>query len=325
MSTNGHRSKRTWVAGAGAVLLLALVTGACGGIGGGDDADQAVARAQLPSAAATSDEGTAATANALTATKTAGGSASASGADGGVGAPLPAGLGEPKVVKTASIDVEVADGGFDAAFSKVPTIAAGNGGFVASSSSTSSGGDDEAQAAGTVVVRVPSANFDATRQQLIGLGTLRSQQLRGDDVSGQLTDLDARLKNLRSQEEAIRLLMTKAGTIGETIEVQRQLSTVREEIERLAGEQARLTDAVSYSTLTVSLAEPGVVVERPTDPSSVRQAVTKAWDGAQSVVAAAIVVLGYLVPLALLVGLGLLALRPFLPSRRHASEPAVSS
>ena len=118
----------------------------------------------------------------------------------------------------------------------------------------------------------------------------------------------------------MRLLMTKTGTIGETIEVQRQLSTVREEIERLAGEQARLNDAVSYSTLTLSLAEPGVVVEQAGDRSSISDAFSRAWAGAQSVVAGVILVLGYLLPLALLAALAWLAVRPFLPNRSTPVE-----
>jgi hypothetical protein len=295
---------RTAIGATAVVLALGLGTSACGGLGGDDDG----ASNALLSRSATKTGATAG-----------GGGGDAVAADGEqAAAPLPAGLGEAKVVKTASIDVEVAKGGFDAAFSKVATIAAAHGGFVASSSSSRASGDDTgAQAAGSVVLRVPSAEFDATRQALIGLGKLRSQELKGDDVGGQLTDLDARLRNLRSQEEAIRLLMTKAGTVGETIEVQRQLSTVREEIERLAGEQARLTDAVTYSTLTLSLAEPGIAFAEPDDPSSIGQAFARAWDGAQSVLAGVIVVLGYLLPIALLVALGWLAVRAFVPRKRE--------
>ena len=227
-------------------------------------------------------------------------------------------------MKTASLEVEVATGGFDAAFSKVATIAAAHGGFVASSSSRASGDESGAQAAGSVVLRVPSAAFDAARQDLVGLGELRSQELAGDDVGGELTDLDARLRNLRSQEEALRLLMTKAGTIGETIEVQRQLSSVRGDIERLAGEQARLTEAVHYSTLTLSLSEPGAASREPDDPSSIGQALARAWDGARTVIAGVIVVLGYLLPVAVLLAVAWLVVRALSgPHKRR--DAAVSS
>jgi hypothetical protein len=237
-------------------------------------------------------------------------------------APVPADLGHDRVVRTASLEVEVAKGTFAGAFSKVPTIAAANGGFVASSSSQQ-GGDEARQAAGSLVVRVPAEHFDATRRQLVALGELRSEQLQGEDVGGRMTDLDARLRNLRSHEDAIRLLMTKAGTIGETIEVQRQLSTVREQIEQLAAEQARLADAVALSTLTLSLAEPGVAFVPDDGASPLGDALGRAVDGAERVVAAVIVTLGYLVPVGFLGVLVWLAARPFTGRRRDpAPTPA---
>jgi hypothetical protein len=252
--------------------------------------------------------------------------------DEAAGAPLPQGLGAPRVIKTAAIEIEVPKGRFDAAFSKVPTIAAALGGFVSSSTSSQAadpgeGGDDAPrQAAGSIVLRVPADQFDAARTQLIALGELRSQQLKGDDVSAQLTDLDARLRNLRSQEEAIRLLMTKAKTIGETIEVQRQLGAVREQIEQLSAEQARLGDAVAMSTLTLTMAEPGAVARAEHEPSPLGQAFGRAFAGAQDVLAGIIVFLGYVVPLALVLALAWLATRPFVGGRRRgAAEPAVSS
>ena len=247
------------------------------------------------------------------------------------GAPLPQGLGAPQVIKTAVIEIQVPEGRFGAAFTKVPAIVAGLGGFVSSSTSSqaeagdASDDDGPRQAAGSVVVRVPAEQFEAARTQLIGLGKLRTQQVSGDDVSAQLTDLDARLRNLRSQEEAIRLLMTKTTNVGETIEVQRQLGNVREQIERLAAEQARLGDAVAMSTLTLHLAEPGAVVENPGDPSPLGDALGRALDGAQAVLAGVIVTLGYLLPLAVLLALGWLAARPFLARRTGAGAAAVSS
>jgi hypothetical protein len=171
------------------------------------------------------------------------------------------------------------------------------------------------------VLRIPSENFDAARQQLVALGDLRTQRVGGEDVAGQLTDLDARLRNLRSQEEAIRLLMTKASNVGETLEVQRQLSSVREQIERLAAEQARLADSVALSTLTVSMAEPGVSVNAGPG-RSIADAFREALEGAQSVLSGVIIVLGYVVPLALLLALFWLAVRPLVGRGRRQPEPA---
>ncbi len=305
-ATRGPRA--VLVATVAAVLLLG---GAC---------SRGTTSRSLP--AATMDDAGAAVAKTSDAGPAAAKAASNEGPEAAAaGAVVPAELGRDKVVKTASIDIEVGKGGFAAAFSKVPTIASANGGFVASSDSFQAG-DGGRQSAGTLVLRVPAENFDRTREQLIGLGKLQSQHLEGSSVGGQLTDLEARLRNLRSHEEAIRLLMTKTGTIGETIEVQRQLSTVREQIEKLAGEQARLMDAVAYATLTLSLAEPGV--KPPGDHGSpLATALTRAVDGAENVLAALIIALGYLIPLGILGGLSWMAAKPAVARRRNplASSP----
>lgn len=324
---------RKRVAAAAAVVALVGIGGCSAG--GGERGDDESMRATVP--AVDTDDGAtnqfagkaeadAATVSAARNAGTSGaGGATASAAataapgDGGTvadtaapaGAPLPQGIGAPKVIKTAVVEIEVAEGRFDLAYSKVPSIAAALGGFVASSTSSQAEDDDDArQAAGSAVLRVPADQFEAARTELLKLGELRSQQVKGEDVSAQLTDLDARLRNLRSQEEAIRLLMTKAKTIGETIEVQRQLGGVREQIEQLAAEQARLGDAVAMSTLTVNLHEPGAVAKTEPEPSPLGDAVARAFRGAQNVLAGVIVSLGYLVPLAVLLAAAWLVARP---------------
>jgi hypothetical protein len=297
-------------AGLAGLLAVLLAIGACSG------GNRSVANDSGDAAEGVDTLAAEATADVASPAATASGAGGSGGEE--VAAPLPAGVAGEKVVKTASLEIEVASGGFGAAFSKVPTIAAAHGGFVASSASMQGGDEGGRQAAGTLVVRVPSEHFDAARQQLIDLGELQSQQLKGDDAGGQLADLDARLRNLRSHEEAIRLLMTKTGTIGETIEVQRQLSTVREQIEQLAAQQARLNDAVAYATITLSLAEPGVAFNPKGDGSPLGDAVRRALEGAENVLAAVIVSLGYLIPLALLAGAVVLVARPLLARRRPA-------
>lgn len=318
----GTTRRRRALAVAGVMVVLAI-GGACSR-GAAKDVAASDATASAGVVAATGAPRSAGVAANATGAATAGGAGSGSGGAGSAstgnaaldtGASLPPTLGRSQIVRTASLEVEVERDRFAAAFSKVPTIAAANGGFVASSSSVQ--GSSGRAVAGTLEVRVPSDKFDEARRQLAGLGDLRSEQLRGEDVGGKLTDLDARLRNLRSQEEAIRLLMTKTGTIGETIEVQRQLSTVREQIEQLAGEQARLQDAVAYSTLTVALVEPGGALQ-PDGGSPLASALGRAVDGAEQVLTAVIVVLGYVVPLALLVAVGWVLVRVASARRRPA-------
>jgi hypothetical protein len=289
-----------------AAAVVAIAAGACSR---GSD-DQVSSRAVTPTAVADSASGAAtgvvSTQELRAVSKSAAQPAPATAAEGAggssaanVGLPgstLPQGLDQSKVVKTAVIHLEVKHGRFGKQFSEAATIASTYGGFVASS--TSAAGDDKLDA-GTLVIRVPAESFDKARNDLHRLGTVKREQLSGHDVGGQLADIGARLLNLGAQEAAIRGLMAKAKDVNETLTVQNQLSAVRQQIEELTAQQARLTDAVAYSTITVNLAEPGVETAKP-DPTGLAGAWHDAVHGAAGVVGGTIVALGYLVPLALL-------------------------
>ena len=305
------------------LVVLALgVLGACG-VGGGDDQGELRSSAADEANTTAGGDGVGASVAALSAT---GGGAGGSSAPAAAQTPEFASLdlaslsqagAARQIVRTATMRVEVEKGAFRKAFASVATIASSLGGFVGSS--TSAAGDDDGGDAGTLVVRVPSDRFDDARRQLQDLGELRSEELRGEDVGAQLTDLDARLRNLRAQEEAIRALMTKAKDVPETLAVQNQLGTVREQIEQLAAQQARLTDSVALSTLTIELSEPGASTGGD-EPSALVRAWRQAVDGFESVIAGTIVAVGYLLPIALLALLAYGVVRALVSVRR---APAV--
>jgi hypothetical protein len=156
--------------------------------------------------------------------------------------------------------------------------------------------------AGELTVRVPADKFDAARRDLGALGTVESQSLRGEDVSAQMVDYDARLKSLSAQEEALRGLLGKATAVGEVLQVQNSLFDVRQQIEQLQAQRANLDQAASLATLQVSLFEPGAAFQpRPTQPQTgLAGALGRAVDAAESVVGGMIVVIGWLTPLALI-------------------------
>ncbi|HUQ39725.1 MAG TPA: DUF4349 domain-containing protein [Acidimicrobiales bacterium] len=231
-------------------------------------------------------------------------------------APVP-GIGQSKVIKTADVRIELKRDTFSSAFASAARIASSLGGFVAGSSSERSHGR---LSSGNLTLRVPADRFDEARRRIGALGTVAEERIGGEEVGGQLVDLDARLRSLRAQEEALRGLMAKARTVGETLEVQGQLSQVRMEIEQLAGEQTRLTEAVALSTVTVAMFEPGAVVPGPDRPDTgLAHALERAVDASVAVVAGTIVVLGYALPLSVLVGLALLVFR--ISRRRRAVVP----
>jgi hypothetical protein len=239
---------------------------------------------------------------------------------GGTTAVVP---GAPKVVRTADVRVKVAKGGFNAAFDRVASVAAANGGFVSGSTTAS---NDDARS-GMLTVRVPADRFDTVRLALGDLGDIESQSIRGDDVSGQLVDYEARLRSLQAQEESLLVLVGRATAVGEVLQVQSTLFSVRQQIEQLKAQKANLEQSVSLATLQVSLFEPGAAgVVRPVDDQpSLARSFEEAVDGMISVVGGMIVVVGYLIPIAVLGLLGWGASRVLRrrPAPRAPAAPAV--
>jgi Domain of unknown function (DUF4349) len=184
---------------------------------------------------------------------------------GGTGYP---GVDQPGllIVKTGNLTLQVAgiDAAVDAATQKIDAL----GGFI--SGSERNGDDDSAYA--TVTFRVPAASWD---QALVGLRGLAEkvvdEKSSTDDVTGDVVDLAARIKNLQATEAALQAIMTKATAIKDVLTVQAELTTVRGQIEELAGQKSHLEQQAAYSTLTVAFTlkpTPVLTVQDKFDPST---------------------------------------------------------
>jgi hypothetical protein len=218
----------------------------------------------------------------------------------------------PRIVKTAAVTVEVRAAAFDQRFQEATLLAGRYGGFVASSTTS-----DSKHQSGTIVIRVPAAQFDAALGDLRRLGSVKREELSGQDVTAQFVDLEARLRNWESQEDVLLRLMARARTIEESIKVQRQLQEVQLAIESIKGQLGVLTDQTDFATISLSMVEAGAVQPKP------KSTLGKAWQEALgaflSVIAAVVVGLGYLVPLALL---SLMAFVAWMVYRRTRTRPA---
>jgi len=215
----------------------------------------------------------------------------------------------PKIVKTAHMDLQVPNGGFERAFGEATQVAAANGGFVVSSSS----GGTSARS-GTLVLRVPSGRFEAALQSLRSIGTVKWQTVNGRDVTAAYIDLTARIRTWRSQQAVLYRLMGQATSIGQTLQIQSQLQRVQLTIEQLQGQLRLLRNQSAFGTISLSIREAGVRPAATNNAQSVTPTMVRAWrnavGGFLAVVAAIVIGLGYLVPI------GLVCLLAWLVTRR---------
>jgi hypothetical protein len=155
-----------------------------------------------------------------------------------------------KIISTASIQLEVKN--VQIIFNEITNITVAQGGFISSSSVYDAGGRNNGQ----VTVRVPQANFYQTVEQIEALGTTKSKQISGQDVTEEFIDTGARLDNLKRQEARLQEILKMANTVKDVLEVEHELERVRGEIERLTGRLNYLNRSVEMSTITVNAAEP---------------------------------------------------------------------
>ena len=157
----------------------------------------------------------------------------------------------PSVIRTARLQIVTRD--FPTARQSVESIVSANGGFVDDLTVTG----DTAQARvlrGTV--RVRSDRFGDAMTRLRELGVVLEDTQGTQDVTDQLVDLDARLAGSRATEQRLtELLRNRTGRLSDVLEVERELTRVRVDIERLDAEKTNVSRRVSYATITLTVTE----------------------------------------------------------------------
>jgi hypothetical protein len=102
-------------------------------------------------------------------------------------------------------------------------------------------------------VRIPQAELERTIEDLQEIGTIRQQRITAEDVSNQLVDLEARLRNLRRTETSLLEIMERSGSMADVLTVSKEVSAVRQQIEQIDAQASHLRNQVAFSTLTMTL------------------------------------------------------------------------
>ncbi|WP_242130971.1 DUF4349 domain-containing protein [Aestuariivivens marinum] len=116
-----------------------------------------------------------------------------------------------------------------------------------------------------LTIRIPSNNFkivlDSISKQV---SYFDAKRISSKDVTEEFIDLEARLKAKQTLEKRYLELLSKAKNVKEILEIERELSKIREEIEAKQGRLKYLENKVSLSTLDIEFykrtSEMGVTV-----------------------------------------------------------------
>jgi hypothetical protein len=151
------------------------------------------------------------------------------------------------IIKTGELTLQVDD--IAAAVTSATQRIDALNGYASGSQRTGTGADAQA----TIAFRVPAAQWDAAMNAIRTLpGQVVAEQSTTDDVTSQVVDLGARIRNLQATERALQAIMDRATLIKDVLTVQDELTTTRGEIEELTAQKAHLEDQAAYSSLSVT-------------------------------------------------------------------------
>ncbi|MFI7463464.1 DUF4349 domain-containing protein [Nonomuraea sp. NPDC049646] len=194
------------------------------------------------------------------------------------------------------------------------------GGYL-SKEEAESAGDTEDTA--LLEFKIPPARYaDVTARLGKELGKQLSMTQGTQDVTLQVADVESRLKSAQKSLESLRTLLEKAETIGQVLQVEREINSREADLEALQAQQKELATQVAMATLTLRLVGPVTVVEDPAEePAGFLGGLKTGWGALVSFTKTALTVVGALLPW-LVVMAPLVAVAVFLVRRNRARRPA---
>ena len=166
---------------------------------------------------------------------------------------LPSAVEAPMIARTVALTLTVKD--VERSREGLENLLRAYGGYAAQMEVNTPDGGTRSL---TASLRVPAGALRGMLAELKGYGKVETETQSGEEVGQQHADLAARLNTARASEERLRgILKTRTGDVSEVLEVEEQISTVREQIEQMEAEQQGLEHRVSYATVDLTLNEEG--------------------------------------------------------------------
>jgi len=154
---------------------------------------------------------------------------------------------ERKLIARVTLTLEVED--LKDRVSRAEAIAKEFGGYLSDSQIY----QEEVSQRASLTLMIPFNNLDQAVSKIRELGKVRFEQKSTEDVTRQFIDSQARINNLKKEEDALAALLNRTGKLSDILEVEQELARVRTEIDQIQGELRYLEHQTTYSTVTLSL------------------------------------------------------------------------
>jgi hypothetical protein len=247
-----------------------------------------------------------------------GGEAKDAGGNAPARAPVEIPPDQRSIVYTGTVTVEPDDvnQAADAAIAAARTA----GGNVSGDNRNSTG--DRAEA--TVTLRVPSEKFGEVMTALGRLGKERHREVKTEDVTEQVVDVQSRIATAQASVDRVRALLARATTLGEIVSLESEVAKREAELESLKARLNKLASLSALSTITAVFTRNGPVKAEEPDEAGFVAGLKGGWNSFTASLNVLLTVLGALLPWFLALGLPVLVLVTVLrrTTRNRHAKPA---
>jgi hypothetical protein len=218
---------------------------------------------------------------------------------------------DAQIIRTGSLELDVTD--VKASLRSARDAIVGLGGYVGASQQSSDGNSIVA----TVTYRIPATRWENALDALRALGDEVGEKTDAAEVTDQIVDLGARIRNLQASETALVRHAADAVKITDLLEIETRLTAVRGQIEQLTAQQTNLQNQAAFATLAVTYGTEVAAVQKAAEQWDPKTEVDRAGASLLGFVQAlttggiwfVIVWLPVLLAMAIVVGVGLLVAR----------------
>ena len=221
-------------------------------------------------------------------------------------------VAEKKIIKTANIEFETRD--LEATHKRVLSLVNQNKAYLQNDNS----GKQYSRAYRQLIIRVPTQNFQALVDSIgVGVAYFDKKDISQKDVGEEFVDLQARLKAKRVLEERYLQLLSKAKNVEEMLQIERELASIREEIEAKQGRLNYLQNQVSLSTIYLEFYKTDVeTIATQSYGAKMGNAIKGGWNGITSFFLGLL----YIWPFILILGLVAFFVRRYIKRRKKVAS-----
>ncbi len=167
----------------------------------------------------------------------------------------------------------------------------------------------------TITLKVPGEALASVVDKLAALGKEKARRTSTQDVTGQVADVNSRVRSAQASIAQLRVLFDRAVKVGDLIALENELSQREADLEALEAQQRALEAQTAMATLTLHLTTAGaapVARKHHHATGGFVGGLRDGWQAFQSAAGAVATAVGAVLPfllLALVVGAAAVALR----------------